>query len=105
MRRVAIGATALAIGGAMIGVTTAPFPAPAPPPPASSQIAALTAVTGDPTELGVGDAQIYRMSRDELVTTIDDLYHLAYVRSASVRRGPSCSRAAPTPRPGRPSTQ
>lgn len=76
MRRVAIGATALAIGGAMIGVTTAPFPAPAPPPPASSLITALTAVTGDPTELGVGDAQIYRMSRDELVTTIDDLYHL-----------------------------
>ncbi|MGW0036314.1 hypothetical protein [Gordonia sp. NPDC003376] len=76
VRRVAIGATALAIGGTMIGVTTAPFPAPAPETPPSSLVTALAAVTGDPTELGVGDAQVYRMSHDELVITIDDLYRL-----------------------------
>ncbi|WHU45957.1 cellulase family glycosylhydrolase [Gordonia sp. L191] len=74
-RRIGAGLLAVGIAGTMVGATMWSLPSAEPATTTNLQVA-LSSVAEEPTQLGVTDDQIYRMSDAQLTATLDDLQAL-----------------------------
>ena len=74
-RRIGAGVLAVGIAGTMVGATMWSLPSAEPATTTNLQVA-LSSVAEEPTQLGVTDDQIYRMSDAQLNATLDDLQAL-----------------------------
>ncbi|QTI70475.1 cellulase family glycosylhydrolase [Gordonia polyisoprenivorans] len=74
-RRTGAGVLAVGIAGTMVGATMWSLPSAEPATTTNLQVA-LSSVAEEPTQLGITDDQIYRMSDAQLNATLDDLQAL-----------------------------